>query len=43
MRFIEQSDLYYRIKRLLGNNSMGNLFKVILGYKFNKDNFIGFN
>ncbi len=42
MRFSEQSDLYLRIKRLLSPNSMGNLFKVILAYQFNKDNFIGF-
>ena len=42
MKFSEQSDLYLRIKRLLGPRSMGNLFKVILAYKFNKNNFAGF-
>ena len=42
MKFSEQSDLYLRIKRLLSPNSMGDLFKVILAYKFNKNNFAGF-
>ena len=42
MKFTEQSDLYLRIKRLLSPNSMGDLFKVILAYKFNKNNFAGF-
>jgi len=42
MKFREQSDLYLRLKRLLGSNYMGDLFKVIMAYKFNKNNFIGF-
>ena len=42
MQFSEQSDLYLRIKRLLSPGSMGNLFKVILAYKFDKNNFSGF-
>ena len=42
MKFSEQSDLYLRIKRLLSPKSMGNLFKVILAYKFDKNNFAGF-
>ncbi len=42
MKFAEQSDLYLRIKRLLSPSSMGELFKVILAYKFNKNNFSGF-
>ena len=42
MKFREQSDLFLRIKRLLDPNYMGDLFKVILAYKFNKNNFIGF-
>ena len=42
MKFREQSDLYLRIKRLLDHNYMGNLFKVILAYKFNKNGFLGF-
>ena len=42
MKFSQQSDLYLRIKRLLSPNSMGNLFKVILAYKFNNNNFVGF-
>ncbi len=42
MKFREQSDLYLRLKRLLGSNYMGNLFKVIMAYKFNRNNFAGF-
>jgi NADH dehydrogenase [ubiquinone] 1 alpha subcomplex assembly factor 7 len=42
MKFREQSDLYLRIKRLLSPGSMGDLFKVILAYKFKKNNFVGF-
>jgi cyclopropane-fatty-acyl-phospholipid synthase len=42
MKFSEQSDLYFRIKRLLNPGSMGDLFKVILAYKFDKNNFSGF-
>ena len=42
MNFREQSDLYLRLKRLLGSNHMGDLFKVIMAYKFNNDNFAGF-
>ena len=42
MKFREQSDLYLRLKRLLGSNYMGDLFKVIMAYKFNNNNFDGF-
>ena len=42
MKFTEQSDLYLRIQRLLSPKYMGNLFKVILAYKFNNNNFAGF-
>jgi NADH dehydrogenase [ubiquinone] 1 alpha subcomplex assembly factor 7 len=42
MKFSQQSDLYFRIKRLLSPHSMGSLFKVILAYDFNKDDFVGF-
>ena len=42
MKFREQSDLYLRLKRLLGSNYMGNLFKVIMAYKFKNNNFAGF-
>ena len=42
MKFRGQSDLYLRIRRLLDPGYMGNLFKVILAYKFNKDSFLGF-
>ena len=42
MKFSEQSDLYFRLKRLLGSSYMGNLFKVIMAYKFQNNNFAGF-
>jgi len=42
MKFTEQSDLYLRMQRLLSPKYMGNLFKVILAYNFNKNNFAGF-
>ena len=42
MKFSQQTDLYTRLKRLLSPKSMGDLFKVVLAYKFNKDNFVGF-
>ena len=42
MKFTDQSDLYYRLQRLLNPKQMGQLFKVILAYKFNKNNFAGF-
>ena len=43
MRFTDQSDLYLRIQRLLSPKYMGELFKVILAYKFDNNNFAGFN
>ena len=42
MKFSEQSDLYLRIKRLLSPRSMGGLFKVIMAYNCNHNNFMGF-
>ena len=42
MKFSDQSNLYFRLKRLLSPRAMGNLFKVILAYKFKNNNFIGF-
>ena len=33
MNFSEKSDLYYRIKRLTGQQQMGELFKVIEAIK----------
>ena len=42
MSFSEQTNLYLRLKRLLGAKLMGNLFKVMFAYKFKKNNFIGF-
>ena len=41
MKFREQSNLYLRLKRLLSPQYMGDLFKVILAYKFKKSNFVG--
>ena len=42
MKFSEKSDLYLRLKRLLGPNSMGSLFKVILAYNNKNKNYYGF-
>ena len=42
MKFTEQSDLYLRIQRLLNPKYMGELFKVILAYKFDNNTFAGF-
>ena len=42
MKFTEQSNLYLRIQRLLSPKYMGELFKVILAYKFDNINFPGF-
>ena len=42
MSFKEQSNLYYRLKRLLDTKLMGSLFKVIFTYKCDKQNFLGF-
>jgi NADH dehydrogenase [ubiquinone] 1 alpha subcomplex assembly factor 7 len=42
MKFSEQSDLFLRIQRLLSPRYMGQLFKVILAYKFDNNNFAGF-
>ena len=42
MNFIEKSNLYLRLKRLLDKKLMGNLFKVIFAHNFKKSNFLGF-
>ena len=42
MKFTQQTDLYLRIQRLISPKFMGKMFKVILAYKFNKNNFAGF-
>tara|TARA_B100001057_G_scaffold325766_1_gene325937 strand:- start:2734 stop:3795 length:1062 start_codon:yes stop_codon:yes gene_type:complete len=42
MKFTEQSDLYLRIQRLVSPRHMGELFKVILAYNFDNNNFAGF-
>ena len=43
MNFNEQANLYLRLKRLLDKKFMGDLFKVIFAYKFNRNDFPGFN
>ena len=43
MKFSDKSNLYLRLKRLLSPRSMGELFKVILAYKYENDDFYGFN
>ena len=42
MKFTEQTDLYLRVKRLLSPRYMGDLFKVVLAYKLDKNKFAGF-
>ena len=42
MKFSDQTNLYLRLKRLLSPKLMGNLFKVILAYKFKDKNYFGF-
>ena len=42
MNFKEQANLYTRLRRLLDEQLMGNLFKVIFAFKFEKKNFMGF-
>ena len=43
MRFRDQSNIYLRLKRLLGSRLMGELFKVTLAYKSKSSKFFGFN
>ncbi len=43
MKFSEKSNLFLRLKRLLSPKLMGSLFKVILAYKFNNNEYQGFN
>ena len=43
MKFRDQANMYMRLKRLLSPNLMGELFKVILAYKFKSGKFFGFN
>ena len=42
MKFSKQSDLYFRIRRLLSPNSMGNIFKVIIAHNLRNNKFLGF-
>ena len=41
MKFLDKTNLYLRLKRLTSSNLMGDLFKVILTYKYNR-NYFGF-
>ena len=42
LSFLKKADIYYRLERLIGENQMGNLFKVML-IKNQKNNFkLGF-
>ncbi len=43
MKFNDQTNLYLRLKRLLNTNLMGELFKVILTYKFRRNKYFGFD
>ena len=43
MRFTEKTNLFLRLKRLMSHKLMGNLFKVILTYKSENNNYFGFN
>ena len=43
MNFTDQANLYLRLKRLLSPKLMGSLFKVILAYKNESNNYFGFN
>ena len=42
LKFSDQADLYYRLKRLTDPNSMGDLFKIILAYNFKSSKYFGF-
>ncbi len=42
MKFSEKTNLYLRLKRLISPRLMGELFKVILAYKFNNNKYFGF-
>ena len=42
MSFLQKTDLYLRLKRLLSSRYMGNLFKVILAYKSESSSYSGF-
>ena len=42
MKFKAQADLYLRLRRLMSPKLMGELFKVILAFKFKKSNYFGF-
>ena len=42
MKFLEKTNLYLRLKRLLSPNLMGSLFKVILTHDYSKNHYLGF-
>jgi len=43
MNFRNQTNMYLRLKRLLSESQMGELFKVVLAYKCKSHKFFGFN
>ena len=43
MLFSKKADIYFRIKRLIDKNQMGELFKVALAYNSKSKKFFGFN
>ena len=42
MSFNKKADIYFRIKRLVDENAMGELFKVALAYSSKSRKFFGF-
>ena len=40
---LEINQNYLRLKRLIDPDQMGELFKVVIGYKFKPVKFLGFN
>ncbi len=42
MKFLDKTNLYLRLKRLLSPNLMGSLFKVILTHDYSKNHYLGF-
>ena len=42
MKFMDQANLYLRLKRLISPKSMGDLFKANLAYSTKNNNYYGF-
>ena len=41
--FLKKADIYFRLKRLIDDKQMGELFKVVFAYKNKKKISIGFS